>query len=100
MNSWLEVENEVKRLREENERLQKLAGDFLGTDPEMQNTACIEVAITHAKWLSKENYRLREQLELEHDQGESFLTQIKDVRAEIEIERLKADLDGFIHGGL
>lgn len=88
---WLIAE--VKQLREEIERLQKLAGDFLGTDPEMQNTACIEVAITHAKWLRKENYRLREQ-------GELFLTQIKDVRAEIEIERLKADWDGFIHGGL
>ena len=37
--------------------------------------------------------RLRRQLEVEHDQGESFLMQIKDVRAEIEIERLK-------HGGL
>lgn len=78
---------EVKRLRAEIERLQKLAGDFLGTDPEMQNTACIEVAITHAKWLSKENYRLRKQLELEHDQGESFLTQIKELQAEN--ERLK-----------
>jgi len=88
------------QLREDQKRLQKLAGDFLGTDPEMQNTACIEVAITHAKWLRKENYRLREQLELERDQGERFLVQIKDVRAEIEIERLKADLDGFIHGGL
>ena len=44
--------------------------------------------------------RLRRQIELEHDHGELFLTQIKDVRAEIEIERLKADLDGFIHGGL
>lgn len=65
---WLEVENEVKRLREELDS----AND------------AIVLLKTRLKQLQKA-------VEIEHDQGESFLVQIKELQAEN--ERLRRQLE-------
>ena len=77
-----QVEGRIENLEEEVKRLRKELGSA--------NDAIVLLK-TRLKQLQKA-------VEIEHDQGESFLTQIKELREEN--ERLQAELDGFIHGGL
>ncbi|MCU0294374.1 MAG: hypothetical protein MUF10_20700 [Thermoanaerobaculaceae bacterium] len=46
--------------RAELRRLTDMAGDWIETDPSLRSSACIEVALDHAKVLDAEVQRLRE----------------------------------------
>ena len=55
-------------------RLTDLAGDFIGTDPELRSEACIEVAIQHGQTLSDNLAKVRR----ENDHMRVALLTIKD----------------------
>ena len=99
-NNYAELQTEVKRLREENERLDcenrqfkdyviNIGCSYTQTESDCECDYDYPWPCDHCPIVEHN---------MEHDQGESFLTQIKELREEN--ERLQAELDGFIHGGL
>ena len=82
-----ECRAEIDRMRAEVERLVQMAGDWIETDPSLRSTACVEVAISHAKELERELKVQRERAEHLHEIG--VRQHARAEQAEAEVERLR-----------